>query len=227
MESNKDDDGVIDLVDKAMILSSIIGTVPEVWPWLVAFLKKLRLPSPEILYNIAKDRLSQYRNDKDAEHDHAAMSRTFTAKVLDLETQGKMSTWEAQSVCVNNIIAGSDTTAISLNAALYYTYTNPRVLERLRAEIDTMAEAGTISDPVTFQETQKMPYLQAVISEALRVHPAVGVSLPRQVPEGGVHIEGYFFPEGVSSPLRLPSMVFCISVRTFTMAAPHCALIRG
>ncbi|KAM6505407.1 pisatin demethylase [Fusarium solani] len=42
-----------------------------------------------------------------------------------------------------------------------------------------------------------MPYLQAVIKEALRLHPGVGTQLTRVVPKGGVVIEGQFFPEGV------------------------------
>jgi hypothetical protein len=43
-----------------------------------------------------------------------------------------------------------------------------------------------------------MPYLQAVIQEGLRCHPAVGMSLPRVTPVGGIEICGHFIREGVS-----------------------------
>jgi hypothetical protein len=43
-----------------------------------------------------------------------------------------------------------------------------------------------------------MPYLQAVIKEALRVHPATGLPLEQVVPEGGTPLCGRFFPQGVS-----------------------------
>lgn len=43
-----------------------------------------------------------------------------------------------------------------------------------------------------------MTYLQAVIQEGLRCHPAVGMSLPGVTPAGGIEICGYFIREGVS-----------------------------
>ncbi|KAK3112406.1 hypothetical protein LTR53_011353 [Teratosphaeriaceae sp. CCFEE 6253] len=55
-----------------------------------------------------------------------------------------------------------------------------------------------MGDPVTFQQAQQMPYLQAVIKEALRVHPAVGQPLSRIVPPGGAEIAGRYFPAGSS-----------------------------
>jgi len=41
-----------------------------------------------------------------------------------------------------------------------------------------------------------MPYLQAVMKEAMRMHPAVGVSMPRYVPSGGAEIDGRWYPAG-------------------------------
>jgi cytochrome P450 len=46
-----------------------------------------------------------------------------------------------------------------------------------------------------------MRYLQACIKESLRLHPAVGFSLPRVVPEGGYKIGKTFVPAGVSGML--------------------------
>lgn len=54
-----------------------------------------------------------------------------------------------------------------------------------------------------------MSYLQAVIKEALRMHPATGLPLERVVPAGGATISGYFFPEGVSGPRDCSAPFFC------------------
>ena len=47
-----------------------------------------------------------------------------------------------------------------------------------------------------WRETSHLPYLGAVIKEALRLHAPVGLVLERIVPEGGVTLCGHFFPQG-------------------------------
>ncbi|KAM3418853.1 hypothetical protein BST61_g4816 [Cercospora zeina] len=42
----------------------------------------------------------------------------------------------------------------------------PQAHETLLSEIDAADRQGTLSDPVTFDEAQNLPYLQAVIREA-------------------------------------------------------------
>lgn len=98
---------------------------------------------------------------------------------------------------LSNIIAGSDTTAISLSAILYYLLKYPNTMIKLREEIQKHEEEGRCSNPViTFKESQDMPYLQAVMKEAMRLHGAVGLPLWRVVPEGGTEIAGKYFPAG-------------------------------
>ncbi|KAM0407410.1 hypothetical protein ACHAPD_012268 [Fusarium lateritium] len=41
--------------------------------------------------------------------------------------------------------------------------------------------------PLPFKETQAMPYLQAVIKEAIRLHSPAGISMARIVPKAGVN----------------------------------------
>lgn len=97
---------------------------------------------------------------------------------------------------LNNIGAGTDTTSISLSAVIYHLWRNPRYLERLREKLKG------VSDPITYEQAKKIPYLEAVIKEALRVHPAAGLPIQRVVPKGGRTIAGRFFPAGVScSPI--------------------------
>ena len=67
-------------------------------------------------------------------------------------------------------------------------------------ELDEAARNGTIADrenkKVSWAETQKLPYLDAVINESFRVHPAAGLILERVVPPQGIDILGESIPGG-------------------------------
>lgn len=98
------------------------------------------------------------------------------------------------------IFAGSETTAISLSSVFYFLLKNPRVYAKLMQELDDAVANGTIeSRPnkiVSWSESQKLPYLDAVIQESFRLHPAAGLILERIVPPQGMDILGEFIPGG-------------------------------
>jgi Cytochrome P450 len=63
-------------------------------------------------------------------------------------------------------IAGSDTSALVIRATLLYIVTNAQVQATLLQEISNAA----ISNPIKDTEARKLPYLQAVIKEGLRMY---------------------------------------------------------
>ncbi|EFX05320.1 pisatin demethylase [Grosmannia clavigera kw1407] len=105
-----------------------------------------------------------------------------------------------QTMAVSMAFAGSETTAISLSAVFYYLLRNPTALQRLRQELDEAARSGLFSDYetglVTWHESQKLPYLDACVKEAFRLHPAPGLPMERVVPAGGMEIAGHFVAGG-------------------------------
>lgn len=99
----------------------------------------------------------------------------------------------------SNIFAGSDTTAISLRAILYYMLKSPPVLERVLDEINQLVgDRDCHQSPISFAESNQMPYFQAVMKEAMRMHPAVGLLLERVVPASGADISGTWLPGGTN-----------------------------
>lgn len=80
---------------------------------------------------------------------------------------------------------------------MYFLYSNPKKLAKLEAEIDESHKEGKLSDPVTYSESLKLAYLQAVLKEAMRLHPSTGFTMARTVPQGGTVLLGYRLPEGV------------------------------
>ncbi len=87
-------------------------------------------------------------------------------------------------VLLANWNAGSDTTAITLRAILYYILRSQEVLERLTQELDS----ANLSVPVNWKDSLELPYLDACIKEAMRVHPGVGLSLERLIPADGLSL---------------------------------------
>lgn len=97
-----------------------------------------------------------------------------------------------------NVLAGGETTAASMANIVYYLIKNPRVLDKLRGELEAaLGKRDEAGKRVSMKEAQSVPYLQAVIKESLRILPN-GLHFPRVVPKGGLTLAGRFFPEGVS-----------------------------
>ena len=104
------------------------------------------------------------------------------------------------TMAVSMAFAGSETTAISLAAIFYYLLKNHPCYMRLKEELDEAIHAGVVQDRpnglVTWAESQRLPYLDACIKEAFRLHPAAGLPLERVVPACGMEICGQLIPGG-------------------------------
>jgi cytochrome P450 len=103
------------------------------------------------------------------------------------------------TMTTSNMFAGSDTTAITLRAIFYYLLQNPRCLQRLMEELEREEKAGRFSHSdklPSWNEVRDLPYLGAVVKEALRCHPAAGLPLERVTPPAGITVNGHFLPGG-------------------------------
>lgn len=85
-----------------------------------------------------------------------------------------------------NLIAGADTTAFTMSAVFYLLLKHPSTLAHLTTEI--LAADFPTDRPVPYRDAFKLPYLHAVIREAMRIYPAVGMPLERYVPASGLRL---------------------------------------
>lgn len=89
--------------------------------------------------------------------------------------------------CIDHMAAGIDTTGDAL-CFLMWEISQPRSLHlqrRLQKELQDHREASL----------EDLKFLEATINEGLRCFPAIPMSLPRYVPQGGRVIDGYSLPE--------------------------------
>ncbi len=113
---------------------------------------------------------------------------------------------EARGETLLQVIAGSDTSATAIRSGILFLISNPIAYRRLQAEIDAASARGKLSSPIRDEEARKLPYLQAVIRETLRVIPPASGAFFRTVPEGGDTIAGMYVPAGTQigkSPLAM------------------------
>ncbi|KAH8890918.1 cytochrome P450 3A13 [Thozetella sp. PMI_491] len=120
----------------------------------------------------------------------SAKSHAAPFTLLD-RLQGKASPLEHLDIaaeCLDHMAAGIDTTGDGL-CFLMWELSKPssaRFQRQLQEEL--LANPGASFD--------KLPYLDAVVMEALRCFPPIPMSLPRYVPRTGRSVDGYWVPGG-------------------------------
>jgi len=148
------------------------------------------------------DERLRHRSESKNTNDPSTLShKDFLARFLDAKQEHPDVVTDNQvfSYTVSNMNAGSDTTAIALRAILYYTLKSLKVASKLYQELKTAYRENRITLPIFWKQSQEeLPYLDAVIKEALRLHPAVELLLERVVPTGGLQLPngGPFLPAG-------------------------------
>ena len=106
----------------------------------------------------------------------------------------KMITSQAVSIA----FAGSDNTAVTLTAIIYYLLKHPQCYEKLMRELDDAAVNGGMpanhEEILTWEQSQKLTYFNAVVKESQRLYPSVGGILERMTPPQGAVIQGKHYP---------------------------------
>ncbi|KAL8897692.1 MAG: hypothetical protein Q9192_002446 [Flavoplaca navasiana] len=124
-----------------------------------------------------------------------SVHRDFLHYILSANDDKGMSPEEVNVNAFSLSIAGSESTATALSGAAFLILTHYSVYQRL---IEEIRSAYTAEIDITLASTHELAYLDAVISETLRMYPPVAITLPRRVPAGGDTIAGEFVPLGTT-----------------------------
>ncbi|KAH6658491.1 cytochrome P450 [Truncatella angustata] len=194
MEQGTDVDNIIGAIGGILGYVSLIGQVPLVHKFLLGnpLLPKL-LPSIEKTNQVLQFSVKQVEDRIRNPIPRKDILSTLLA--THQQDPQSLSLDEIVAITTTNVIAGSDTTAASLASVLYHLSKYPAARSRLEQEIDDAVRGGQASNPISYAEAVKLPYLSAVINEAMRIHPATGFILERRVPENGITLHGVYLPE--------------------------------
>lgn len=207
LHEGRDVDDMMRGIEGLLVYSSLVGQVPE-WNKILLGnpLIPVLMPSMEKWNQVLQFTLKQMNSKtsldktgesmKKFEKGKDMLSRWMAIHYADPE---RMSTRDIIVNLSGNVVAGSDTTAIALRAIIYFLLKSPEKMATLVAEIDEADRLKQLSSPISYREsTTHLPYLGAVIKEAMRLHPSVGLILERHVPEGGVTLCGQHIPAGTT-----------------------------
>lgn len=90
---------------------------------------------------------------------------------------------------IASLAAGGDTTAMTILGCIGHLLRNPIALSKLREEVDNATSTGAMKAGMpSFTQLSKLPCLDAVIHETLRLLPSIGNEFARIVPGEGAEI---------------------------------------
>ncbi|GME59387.1 cytochrome p450 [Neofusicoccum parvum] len=210
VDRGEDVDSIISNLEWLLNYVSVIGQMPildrfflknpfRLWKSAMGFSN-----SNTTVVEFAKKRMADRQTGStDASTADGRPQRDFLSRFSDAHKKDPsfISQERVLALTVANMFAGSDTTAITLRAIFYHLIRQPATLTKLLAELAAAEARGALDGGggalVAWAAVRDLPYLGAVVMEALRVHPAAGLPLERVVPAPqGLEVCGARLPPG-------------------------------
>jgi cytochrome P450 len=147
----------------------------------------------------AAESINRYK-DYVKKHGDNAKPTLFTKLINKSEKEDGLTEAEIRLEAGGYIVAGSDTSAITLTYLVWAVCKNPTIRDKLVDEVATL--------PADFKDehVRALPYTCKVINETLRLYPAVPGALPRLVPAEGARLGGYPLPGGTTVSTQVYSL---------------------
>lgn len=175
-------------LEKATICSAISWELPLVY-WIG---RRLPFAAMRNIFYANSVLLEQGRLAvKNSKAQEFGTSNIFATAVSEAEKgDGALTDEDIQTEAGNLIVAGSDTTGITLTYLTWCVLKQPSLQKALEEEVNNTDASLTDSS------LEKLPILNAVIEETLRLYGAAPATLPRLTPSGGATLAGHFIPAG-------------------------------
>ncbi|MCJ1380206.1 hypothetical protein MMC17_003309 [Xylographa soralifera] len=158
-----------------------------------AFNLMMRIPSfkksQEMGYLATKSKVERRMASKSPDR------KDFMTYILRYNDERGMSATEIVGSTTVLVNAGGESVAACISAATFFMLRDSEILEKAQLEV---RDSFTVQDQITLRTTAKLTYLNAVIEEALRIHPPTPGNFSRRTGSGGDIIDGQFIPPDTS-----------------------------
>ncbi|KAL8044411.1 hypothetical protein ABFX02_08G044600 [Erythranthe guttata] len=96
-----------------------------------------------------------------------------------------------ERICLDLFAAGTDTSSSTVEWAMAEALANSEIMKKAKAELEEVVGKGKVIEEA---DISRLPYLQCMVKETLRLHPPVPFLIPRRV-EDDVDVCGYTVPK--------------------------------
>ncbi|KAJ4777281.1 Cytochrome P450 [Rhynchospora pubera] len=120
--------------------------------------------------------------------------KTMISSMLELGKKDpeKYSDHVIRNIAMSMLLAGTETSANTIEWVMTLLLNNPDVLQKARAEIDTQVGNQRLIQESDFNH---LPYFHCIISESLRLYPVAPLLVPHESREE-ISLGGYEIPKG-------------------------------
>ncbi|KAK6138676.1 hypothetical protein DH2020_027591 [Rehmannia glutinosa] len=152
------------------------------------------LPGLEQIFDSVIDARMKIMTAGDENKDESR--KDFLGVLLELKEQevGKTSSFgltQIKAILLDMVIGATDTTSTTIEWVLAELLDNPGAMEKAQQELTHVVGMNNI---VEESHISKLHYLEAVVKETFRLHPALSLLLPRMPSESRI-IGGYTIPK--------------------------------
>lgn len=154
-------------------------------------LKEARARFDSLMEEVIKEHEDERRKRKELHED--GQIRDLLDILLDIHedeaSEIELSMENIKAFVLDLFMAGTDTSALTMEWALAELMNHPEVMEKARQEIDSVVGTTRI---VEESDIANLPYLQAIFKETLRIHPTV--PLLGRLSSESCNVGGYEIP---------------------------------
>ena len=143
------------------------------------------------LEGVIDDIVAQRRGDVGSDDDPDA-PMDFLSVLMRARSNGEQTDEQLRDEMMTMLLAGHDTTALTLTYTWFLLSEHPEVERRLHEEVDAVVDDGR----PTMADVRELEYTEWVIKEAMRLYPPV-YTIFRE-PREPVEVGGYTIPEGAA-----------------------------
>ncbi|XP_023769217.1 cytochrome P450 89A2 [Lactuca sativa] len=183
-------------------------------------LLQIREDQEQVLIPHIKSRIESANSEPQSVGDERIVAYVDTLVNIQLpeeeannENGGKLTQKEMVSMCGEFLNAGTDTTSTALQWIMANLVKHPEIQSKLYNEIISVVGPPPPPPPpevepesvINEEDLKKMPYLKAVVLEALRRHPPGHFVLPHRVTKE-MEVQGFTIPQGATINFMVAEM---------------------